>query len=85
VIRLRAWECVKGRRATTKAGDPRAIGNYLDPLTDRYRLSEAAEAIARGILNALLVVFKRSGHMPFVEEPERYLEARGSFLGRCAT
>jgi len=35
----------------------------------------------RAVPSARLVVFEQSGHLPFVEEPERYLEVVGSFLG----
>jgi pimeloyl-ACP methyl ester carboxylesterase len=34
--------------------------------------------------NARLVVFEDSGHMPFVEEQEHYLEVVRSFLDRYA-
>ena len=40
----------------------------------------AAEEIAAGIPNAELVVFERSGHMPFVEEQEAYLDAVRRFV-----
>jgi pimeloyl-ACP methyl ester carboxylesterase len=41
---------------------------------------EAAEAMARGIAGAELTIFERSGHMTFVEEPERYVAAVRGFL-----
>ena len=47
---------------------------------DRTCSVEAAEAMARGIAGAELTVFERSGHMAFVEEPERYLAAVRGFL-----
>ncbi len=50
---------------------------------DRTCSVEAAEAIAGGIPNAELVIFEHSGHMTFVEETERYLEAIRAFLDRC--
>lgn len=40
----------------------------------------ASEAIAAGIPDAQLVVFERSAHMAFIEEPEAYLAAVRSFL-----
>ena len=51
---------------------------------DRTCSVEAAEAIAQGVPNAQLVVFEHSGHFPFVEEQERYIEVVRSFLGRHA-
>ena len=45
---------------------------------------QAAEATAAGIPDSELVVFERSGHMTFVEEPERYVAAVRSFLQRHA-
>jgi len=41
---------------------------------DRTCSVDAAEAIARDVPNAQLVVFEHSGHMLFVEEQERYIE-----------
>ncbi len=49
---------------------------------DRTCVTEAAEAIAAGVPDAQLVIFERSGHMTFVEEPEAYIEAVSRFLGR---
>ncbi len=49
---------------------------------DRVCPPGASEAIAAGIPGAELVVFERSGHMSFVEEPEAYLAAVRSFLDR---
>lgn len=51
---------------------------------DRTCSVEAAEAIARGVPNAQLVVVEHSGHMLFVEEQERYIEVVRSFLDRHA-
>jgi proline iminopeptidase len=47
---------------------------------DRTCPVEAAESIAVGVPDAQLVVYERSGHMTFVEEPETYLEAVARFL-----
>ncbi len=47
---------------------------------ERTCVVEGAEAIARGIPDARLVVFEHSAHMAFVEEQERFLEAIRSFL-----
>jgi proline iminopeptidase len=49
---------------------------------DRTCVAEVAEAMAAGIPGAELVVFERSGHMPFVEETEAYLSAVGAFIDR---
>jgi proline iminopeptidase len=49
---------------------------------DRACVPEAAEAMAKGIPNAELVVFEKSGHMTFVEEQDGYLEAVDGFLRR---
>lgn len=51
---------------------------------DRVCPVEGSEATAAGIPGAELVVFERSGHMPFVEEPEAYVAAVGTFLARVA-
>jgi len=35
----------------------------------------------RAVPGAPLVIFEESGHFPFIEEPERYLQVLGQFLG----
>ena len=47
---------------------------------DRTCSVEAAEAMAAGIPRAELVVFERSGHFTFAEEPEAYVAAVRRFL-----
>jgi proline iminopeptidase len=49
---------------------------------DRTCSVEGAQAIARGIPGAELVVFEHSGHMAFAEEPEAYRDAVRHFLAR---
>lgn len=51
---------------------------------DRTCVVQASEAIAAGISDSELVVFERSGHMTFVEEPERYVAAVRRFLEQRA-
>lgn len=52
---------------------------------DRTCVPAGAEAMAKGLPNAELVIFEHSAHMPFVEEPEPYLAAVRGFLGHIAT
>ena len=47
---------------------------------DRTCSVEGAELMAEKIPNAQLVVFERSAHMTFVEEPEAYLDSVDAFL-----
>ena len=47
---------------------------------DRVCTVAAAEAMAKGLPNSELVIFENSGHMTFVEEPDRYLEVVRRFL-----
>ncbi|MGN6245462.1 MAG: alpha/beta fold hydrolase [Motilibacteraceae bacterium] len=47
---------------------------------DRTCPADAAGVIAAGVPDGRAVVFERSGHMPFVEEQEAYLDAVRSFL-----
>jgi proline iminopeptidase len=49
---------------------------------DRACSIEAAEAMAGGIAHAELVVFEKSGHMTFVEEPALYVAVVRDFLRR---
>ena len=47
---------------------------------DRVCPVEASERMSQLLPEARLRVFEESAHMTFVEEPEAYLEAVGSFL-----
>ncbi len=47
---------------------------------DRSCSVDAAQAIARGVPDGLLVVFEQSGHMMFVEENAAYVAAVAAFL-----
>jgi proline iminopeptidase len=49
---------------------------------DRTCPFAAAEAMAKGIPDSELVVFERSGHMTFVEEPTAYVDAVAGFIRR---
>jgi pimeloyl-ACP methyl ester carboxylesterase len=40
------------------------------------------EPLARGINGAEWVLFEESAHMPYLEEPARYLDVVGGFLER---
>ena len=51
---------------------------------DRTCTVEAAEVMAAAIPGAELVIFESSGHMMFVEEPDRYVGAVRDFLDRAA-
>lgn len=63
------------------------LGNIAQPVLvlggrhDRICSVEAAESMAARIPGAELVIFENSGHMTFVEENERYIEAIRNFLG----
>lgn len=49
---------------------------------DRTCVVEASELMSERIPNAEVIVFEQSGHMTFVEETEKYLDAVDSFLRR---
>jgi proline iminopeptidase len=40
-----------------------------------------SEIIAAGIPNSELVIFEESGHLPFVEEQDRFMQAVRRFMG----
>ena len=64
------------------------LGEIIEPVLvlagrhDRVCSVEAAEAMAKGISDAELVVFGDSGHMTFVEQNDEYLDAVDDFLRR---
>ena len=49
---------------------------------DRTCVVEGAEAMAKGLPDAELIIFEQSGHMTFVEENEKYIEAVRKFLNK---
>jgi len=49
---------------------------------DRTCVVEGAEAMAKGLPNAELVVFEQSGHMTYVEENEKYIKVVSEFLNK---
>ncbi len=49
---------------------------------DRTCVVEGAEAMAKGLPHAELIVFENSGHMTYVEENEKYLKVVREFLGQ---
>jgi pimeloyl-ACP methyl ester carboxylesterase len=51
---------------------------------DRTCVVEGAEAMAKGLPEAELVVFEESAHMTYVEENAKYVSAVREFLGRHA-
>ena len=61
------------------------VAEFLGPLPveSLYGLGpRQAEALHHGIKSSELVTFENSSHMQFVEEPERYVQVVGDFLGR---
>ena len=49
---------------------------------DRTCVVEGAEAMAKGLPSAELVIFENSGHMTYVEENQKYLSVVRSFLNK---
>jgi proline iminopeptidase len=64
------------------------LGEIVSPVLvlagrhDRTCPVGAAEAMAKGIPDAELVIFERSGHMTFVEEQAAYVDSVAGFLHR---
>ena len=52
---------------------------------DRTCVVEGAEAMAKGLPNAELVIFEQSGHMTYVEENEKYVDMVRKFLNKNKT
>ncbi|HEU4977650.1 MAG TPA: alpha/beta fold hydrolase [Solirubrobacteraceae bacterium] len=82
VVRAAAQGAYGGIDVEDRLGD---VTHPLLALAGRYDRAcgvEAHEAIAAGVPGAELVVLEHSGHMTYVEEPERYLAAVRAFLAR---
>jgi proline iminopeptidase len=56
---------------------PVVVGRH-DPQTPL----PCSQGLVDGMPDTRMVVFERSGHSPFVEEPDRFREVVGSFLRR---
>ncbi len=84
VIRTFANSDYGGIEVEARLGDIPQPVLVLAGRYDRTCSVEAAEAIARGVPDAELVVFEQSGHMTYVEENERYLAVVRDFLERRA-
>lgn len=63
-----------------RLGEVRVPTLVIGGRLDRTCPVGAAEELAAGIPNAELVVFERSGHTPFVEEQDAYVEAVRRFV-----
>lgn len=73
-----------GIEVEDRLGEVPAPVLVLAGLHDRTCVFEAAEVTAAGIDDAQLVMFEKSAHMMFVEEPESYVEAIARFVGTPA-
>ncbi len=76
------------RRATTKLDLKPALSKFTCPtlvITGRYDMNVApltAWKIYKAIPGAKWEVFEKSGHLPYYEEPEKYIRVVEEFLGR---
>jgi pimeloyl-ACP methyl ester carboxylesterase len=63
-----------------RLGAVRAPALVLAGRCDPQLPPDCAQELARGLPNAHLVVFARSGHYPFVEEPDAFWASIDRFL-----
>jgi proline iminopeptidase len=82
VLRMFSANGYGGIEVEDRLGDIQSPVLVLGGRHDRTCTAEASEAIAKGVRNAKLRIFERSGHMTFVEEPELYVATVRSFLTR---
>jgi proline iminopeptidase len=73
-----AWRLDYRQRLAQVRAPTLVIAGRCDPQMP----TACAEELARSIPSARLVVFERSGHYPFVEEPDAFWAAVGQFLRR---
>jgi len=69
-----------GIEVEDKLGQVKAPMLVLGGRHDRTCPPEAAEATAAGVPGARLHLFEHSGHMPFVEQPQEFLQVVRDFL-----
>jgi proline iminopeptidase len=67
-----------------RQGEVRAPGLVVVGRHDPRTPLPCSQELVDGMPDARMVVFERSGHSPFVEEPDRFCEVVGSFLRRGA-
>jgi pimeloyl-ACP methyl ester carboxylesterase len=65
-----------------RLGEIAAPTLVLNGRHDRFCPPSQAETLRHGIPNAELVLFERSGHFPWIEEPQAFFAAVRSFLRR---
>ncbi len=70
---------------TTRLGEVTAATLILCGRHDPQFPLPASEQLEDGIRGSRLVVFEQSGHYPFLEEPDRFWESVGEFLGAGRT
>jgi pimeloyl-ACP methyl ester carboxylesterase len=66
---------------SARLGEVQAPTLVLVGRLDRQTPPACSQQLAAGIPHGRLVVFERSGHYPFVEEPEAFGQVVGDFLG----
>jgi proline iminopeptidase len=82
VLRHFAQEAYGGIEVEDRLGEIDQPVLVLGGRHDRTCVPEGSKAMAVAIPGAEMVIFQESGHMPFVEEQDAYLEAVRSFLDR---
>jgi len=82
VLRVFAQAAYGGIDLENRLGEIEHAVLVLAGRHDRTCPVEASELMAKEIPRAELVVFEHSGHMTFVEEQDRYVEAVRDFLDR---
>jgi pimeloyl-ACP methyl ester carboxylesterase len=75
---------VRGVEYRDRLGEVRAPGLVVVGRHDPQTPLPCSQELVDGMPDARMVVFERSGHSPFVEEPDRFCEVVGSFLRRGA-
>ncbi|MEO7839328.1 MAG: alpha/beta fold hydrolase, partial [Anaerolineales bacterium] len=82
VLRFFANADYGGIEAEDKLSDVTQPVLVLAGRADRTCVVEGAEAMAKGLPHAELIIFENSGHMTYVEENEKYLKVLREFLGQ---
>lgn len=78
--RARWMRTVRSVGVAMRLGEVRVPTLLLVGRHDPQTPVTCSEELAAGIPDSALVVFERSGHTPFVEEPGRFAEVVGAFL-----
>jgi pimeloyl-ACP methyl ester carboxylesterase len=76
----RWWHAIRKTRVISRASELRCPTLLIVGRRDPQTPVKISKAIHKRVENSRLEIFERSGHSPFLEEPERFTQVLSAFL-----